>query len=58
MVGVRLVMATRGSRGNENVDDNVNDVQCHPPNTQQPAISRGGEVATKTTKSNSTAAVV
>ncbi len=46
-----------GSRGDKNVDDNVDDVQCHLPKTQQPAIGRGGEAATKTTQRNSKTAV-
>ncbi len=41
MVGVKLVMATGGSRDIKNIDDNVNDVQCHLLKTQQPAIGRG-----------------
>ena len=55
--GVRLVMAMGGSRGNKNFDDNVDAVQCCLPKTQQPAIGRGGEAATKTTQRNSTSAV-
>ena len=46
-------MAMGGSRGDKNIDDNVNDVRRCPPNTQQPAIGRGEEEATKTTKKNS-----
>ena len=56
-VGVRLVVATGGSRGVINVDDNVDDVQHRLPKTQQPVIGRGGEAAMKMTQRNSTAAV-
>ena len=55
--GVRLVMVTGRSRRDKNVDDNVDDVQRRLPKTQQPAIGRGGEAATKTTQRNSTSAV-
>ena len=54
---VRLVMAMGGSRGNKNVNDNVDNVRRSLPKTQQPAIGRGGEAATKTTQRNSTSAV-
>ena len=42
-------MATGGSRGDKNVDDNVDDVRRCLPKTQQPAIGGGEEAATKTT---------
>ncbi len=50
-------MATGGSRGDKNVDDNVDNVQRGLPKTQQPAIGRGGEAATKMTQRNSRMAV-
>jgi hypothetical protein len=50
-------MAMGGSRCDKNVDDNGNDVQHCLPKTQQPAIGRGGEAATKTTQRNSRTAV-
>ena len=56
-MGVRLVMVTGGSRGDKNDNDNVDNVRRRLPKTQQPAIGRGGEAATKTTQRNSTAAV-
>ncbi len=47
LAGVRLMMAMGGSRGDKNINDNVDNVQHRLPNTQQPAIDRGGEAATK-----------